>query len=96
MIWIPLEGLQTMSGHDPRLANDVSAVLIQLRAPSAGFMFDLMFNRQGNRLTFAYPVGAIIADFFSRSTGLTGSWPWSPIWWHSSRRRAFLRESLPR
>ncbi len=66
VIWIPLEGLQTMSGHDPRLAHDVSAVLIQLRAPSAGFMLDLMYNRQGNRLTFAYPVGAIIADFFSK------------------------------
>jgi putative ABC transport system permease protein len=66
VIWIPLEGLQTMSGHDPRLAHDVSAVLIQLRAPSAGFLLDLMYNRQGDRLTFAYPVGAIIADFFSK------------------------------
>jgi putative ABC transport system permease protein len=66
VIWIPLEGLQTMSGHDPRLAHDVSAVLIQLRAPSAGFMLDILYNRQGNRLTFAYPVGAIIADFFSK------------------------------
>jgi putative ABC transport system permease protein len=66
VIWIPLEGLQTMSGHDPALAHDVSAVLIQLRSPSAGFMLDLMYNRQGNRLTFAYPVGAIIADLFSK------------------------------
>jgi putative ABC transport system permease protein len=66
VIWIPLEGLQTMSGHDPRLAHDVSAVLIQLRSPSAGFMLDLMYNREGNRLTFAYPVGSIIADLFSK------------------------------
>jgi len=66
VIWIPLEGLQTMSGHDPRLAHDVSAVLIQLRAPSAGFMLDILYNRQGDRLTFAYPVGSIIADFFSK------------------------------
>ena len=66
VIWIPLRGLQTMSGHDPRAATDVSAVLIQLRAPTAGFMMDMMYNKQGNRLTFAYPVGAIIAELFGK------------------------------
>jgi putative ABC transport system permease protein len=66
VIWIPLEGVQTMSGHDPRAATEVSAVLVQLRAPAAGFMLDLMYNRQGNRLTFAYPVGAIIAELFQK------------------------------
>jgi putative ABC transport system permease protein len=65
VVWIPLHGLQTMSGHDPKAATDVSAVLIQLRAPTAGFMLDMMYNRQGNRLTFAYPIGAIMADLFS-------------------------------
>lgn len=66
VVWIPLRGLQTMSGHDPKAATDVSAVLIQLRAPAAGFMLDTMFNKQGNRLTFAYPVGAIVAELFSK------------------------------
>lgn len=66
VVWIPLKGVQTMSGHDPRAATDVSAVLVQLRSPTAGFMLDIMYNKQGNRLTFAYPVGAIIADLFSR------------------------------
>lgn len=66
VVWIPLHGLQTMTGHDPRYATDVSAVLIQLRAPSAGIFLDIMYNRQGNRLTFAYPVSGIIADLFSR------------------------------
>jgi putative ABC transport system permease protein len=66
VIWIPLAGIQNMKGHDPRAATDVSAVLIQLRAPTAGFMLDMMYNRQGNRLTFAYPVSAIIADFFGK------------------------------
>jgi putative ABC transport system permease protein len=66
VVWIPLHGLQTMSGHDPRASTDVSAVLIQLRAPSAGFRLDLLYNKQGNRLTFAYPIGAIIADLFSK------------------------------
>ncbi len=66
VIWIPLAGVQTMSGHDPKAATDVSAVLVQLRAPTAGFMLDMMYNRQGNRLTFAYPVGAIIAELFNK------------------------------
>jgi putative ABC transport system permease protein len=66
VIWIPLHGLQTLSGHDPRTATDVSAVLIQLRSPAAGFMLDLMYNKQGNRLTFAYPIGAIMAELFQK------------------------------
>jgi putative ABC transport system permease protein len=65
VVWIPLHGLQTMSGHDPKAATDVSAVLLQLRAPSAGFRLEMMYNKQGNRLTFAY-IGATIADLFSK------------------------------
>ncbi len=66
VIWIPLKGVQTMSGHDAKAATDVSAVLIQLRTASAGFMLDMMYNKQGNRLTLAYPVGAIIAELFGK------------------------------
>lgn len=66
VMWIPLAGIQTMKGHDPKFATDLSAVLLQLRTPQAGFMLDMTYNRQGNRLTFAYPVGAIIADLFGK------------------------------
>lgn len=66
VVWIPLRGLQTMSGHDAKLATDVSAVLLQLRAPTAGFMLDTMINKQGNKMTFAYPLGAIIAELFGK------------------------------
>lgn len=66
VIWIPLSGVQTMAGHDPRTATDVSAVLIQLRAPSAGVMLDMMINKQGNKMTFAYPIGTIVADLFNK------------------------------
>jgi putative ABC transport system permease protein len=66
VVWIPLRGVQTMTGHDPKAATDISAVLLQLRAPSAGFMLDTMINKQGNRMTFAYPVGAIIAELFGK------------------------------
>ena len=66
VVWVPIKGVQTMGGHDPKAATDVSAVLIQLRAASAGVMLDLMINKQGNRMTFAYPVSAIMADFFGK------------------------------
>jgi putative ABC transport system permease protein len=66
VIWIPIRGVQMMSGHDSRAATEISAVLIQLRSPSAGFMLDMMYNKQGNRLTLAYPVGAIIAELFGK------------------------------
>jgi putative ABC transport system permease protein len=66
VIWIPIKGVQTMSGHDAKAATDISAVLIQLRASTAGFMLDMLYNKQGNQLTLAYPVGAIIAELFGK------------------------------
>ncbi|HEX2854660.1 MAG TPA: FtsX-like permease family protein [Opitutaceae bacterium] len=66
VLWIPLQGVQRMSGHDPKTASDISAVLIQLRAPAAGIMLDLLYNKQGNRLTLAYPVGTIVGDLFGK------------------------------
>jgi putative ABC transport system permease protein len=66
VVWIPLHGLQAMNGHDPKAATDVSAVLIQLRSPTSGFMLDLMINKQGNRMTFAYPIGSIMAELFQK------------------------------
>lgn len=66
VIWIPLAGLQKMSGHDPRSATDVSAVLIKLRNPQAGFRLDMMYNKQGNKLTFAWPIDQIMAQLFRK------------------------------
>ena len=66
VVLIPIKGVQTMSGHDPKAATDISAVLIKLRSPTAGFMLDIMINKQGNRLTLAYPVGAILAELFAK------------------------------
>jgi putative ABC transport system permease protein len=68
IIWIPLEGLQRMSGHDARAAADVSAVLVKLKQanPMSGFQMDLLYNKRGNRLTFAWPIGAIVARLFDK------------------------------
>lgn len=68
VIWIPLEGVQKMSGHDPKAAEDLSAVLVKLKGGSAlaGFQMDLFYNKQGNRLTFAWPIGQVIAGLFDK------------------------------
>jgi putative ABC transport system permease protein len=66
VIWIPLEGVQTMSGHNPLAATELSAVLVQLRAPTAGLMLNNMLNSPGGRLTFAYPIGTIVAELFNK------------------------------
>jgi putative ABC transport system permease protein len=68
VIWIPLEGIQRMTGHDPNAATDVSAVLVKLKAGSAlaGFQMDMMYNKQGNRLTFAWPIGSVMAGLFDK------------------------------
>jgi putative ABC transport system permease protein len=56
-----------MTGHDPRSANDVSAVLVKLKGEGAvGFRMDMMYNKQGNRLTFAWPIATTIADLFDK------------------------------
>jgi putative ABC transport system permease protein len=68
VIWIPLEGLQKMSGHDPKAADELSAVLVKLKGGSAlaGFQMDLMYNKQGTRLTFAWPIGRVMAELFDK------------------------------
>ncbi|HWX18613.1 MAG TPA: FtsX-like permease family protein [Candidatus Binatia bacterium] len=68
VLWIPLAGIQKMTGHDPHAATDVSAVLVKLKEGSAiaGFQMDMMYNKQGNRLTFAWPIGTVMAELFDK------------------------------
>jgi len=67
VIWIPLEGVQWMGGHDPQAVTDVSAVLVKLKGGGiAGFQLDQLYNKQGDRLTFAWPIGAVVSDLFSK------------------------------
>jgi putative ABC transport system permease protein len=63
VIWIPLAGLQNMSGHLAETATDVSAVLVRLRTPIAG---QQLYNKQGNRLTWAWPTGQVMAQLFDK------------------------------
>ncbi len=66
VIWIPLAGLQNMGGHDASTSTDVSAVLVRLRSPIAGQQLDMLYNRQGNRMTFAWPIAKQMADLFEK------------------------------
>lgn len=68
VIWIPLEGIQKMSRHDPRAATDVSAVLVKFQAgsPLIGKALDTRYNREGSRLTFAWPIARIVAQLFDK------------------------------
>lgn len=66
VLWIPLEGVQHMSGHDPVHADEMTAVLLRFRSPAAGFLLDRQYNQAGGRLTLAFPVGAVVAELFGR------------------------------
>ena len=66
VVWIPVAGLQNMAGHDPSAAEDYSAALVKLRDPAAGFRLDQLYNKQGDRLTFAWPIGTVMAQLFDK------------------------------
>jgi putative ABC transport system permease protein len=68
VIWVPMEGVQRLGGHDPSTFTEMSAVLIKFKpgAQAAGLMLDTRYNRQGRRLTLAWPVASILADLFSK------------------------------
>ncbi len=68
VIWIPLQGVQLMAGHDPKAASDLSGVLLKFRdtSPLSARQLDLLYNKQGNRLTFAWPIAQIVAQLFNK------------------------------
>lgn len=66
VLWIPLEGVQKMSGHAVEAATQISAVLVKLRNPMSGQMLDMQYNRKDTRLTFAWPIGAVMSDLLSK------------------------------
>ena len=82
VIWIPLEGVYRMAGHVlsgtgkdfvahdataiPDQVKEVSAVMLKFRSPQAGFVLDRTINRQGKVATLAWPIGAVMADFFDK------------------------------
>ena len=80
-IWVPLEALYAMSGHVLRGAGEerrgveaagdranweVSAVMLELRSPQAGFALDQLVNKQGKVATLAWPIATVMADLFRK------------------------------
>lgn len=68
VIWIPVQGVQLMAGHDPKAATDLSGVLVKFKdtSPLTARQMDLFYNKQGTRLTFAWPIAQIVAQLFSK------------------------------
>lgn len=82
VIWIPIEGIFRMEGHELRATGqryvpdptrdipdehkEVSAVMIKLASPQAGILLDHEINKQGRVATFAWPIARVMADLFSK------------------------------
>ena len=87
VIWIPIEGLYRMSGHVlrgtgrpfrpvagesiPEEHREVSAVMLKLADPQAGFFLSQRINGQGRVATLAWPVGRVVAELFDRIGWIT-------------------------
>lgn len=82
VIWIPVEGIYRMQGHVlrgtgqtyeakageqiPDASKELSAVMLKLKTPEAGFFLDQTINRQGKVATLAWPIGRVMADLFDK------------------------------
>jgi putative ABC transport system permease protein len=82
VVWIPIDGMYRMAGHVLRGAGtefipqpgqsipdedkEVSAVMLRLASPEAGFMLNQMVNRQGNAATLAWPIGKVMEEVFDK------------------------------
>lgn len=71
VIWIPIEGLQQMDGHDSKYSGDVSAVLIQMSEDptSRGFgmnSLDSIYNKGTDHLTFVRSTDDVVTRLFDQ------------------------------
>jgi len=82
VIWVPLESVYRMGGHVLRGAGEayealdgesipdehkeVSAVMLALHSPQAGFLLNQTINRQGKVATLAWPISRVMADLLDK------------------------------
>ena len=82
VLWIPIEGIFRMSGHVlrgggtvyrpapdaavPEEHLEVSAVMLKLRNPQAGFLLSQKINQQGKVATLAWPIARVMSELFDR------------------------------
>jgi putative ABC transport system permease protein len=70
VLWIPVSGVQNMEGHAASQRDSISAVLLELKGKAA-FMLQMMYNKQGNRLTLVWPIATVLKDFFKKTEWAT-------------------------
>jgi len=82
VIWIPIEGIFRMEGHELRATGEafvaekgqeipdehkeVSAVMLKLQGRGAGFQLHQLINLQGKVATLAWPIADSLAQFFDQ------------------------------
>jgi putative ABC transport system permease protein len=82
VLWIPIDGIFRMSGHVlrgkgetytaqagesiPDEHKEVSAVMLRLRNPMAGFQMSQRVNNEGKTATLAWPIGKVMAEIFDK------------------------------
>jgi putative ABC transport system permease protein len=82
VIWTSADAVYRMKGHVlrgtgkeyepqagkaiPDESKEVSAVMLRLKNPMAGFILDQTINKQGKVATLAWPIAAVMADLFER------------------------------
>ncbi|MEZ5973950.1 MAG: ABC transporter permease [Planctomycetota bacterium] len=82
VIWIPIEGMFRMDGHYLRGAGEnfeahageaipdehkeVSAVMLRLKDPAAGFMMQARYNKEGKEATLAWPIATEVQSIFQQ------------------------------
>lgn len=85
VIWIPLEGIYRMEGHElvdgtkgedigaveiPDELKEVSAVMIKFQKPQHGFLLANEINR-GGEVTMAYPIANVMLGFLGKLAWIT-------------------------
>jgi len=79
VIWIPLEGIFRMPGHElkdkfvpkpgeeiPDSTKEISAVMLKLTSPDMGMDLSTQINRQGKEATLAWPIDSVLLDLFKK------------------------------
>jgi len=85
VIFIPIEGIFRMGGHVlagekkaeageeiPDEYKEVSAVLVQLKAPQFGFQLAQTINRRNQQATFAWPIVDVVGRFLDKFAWVLG------------------------
>ena len=66
VIWVPIQGIQQMDGHDPAFSKSVSAVLLSLSGRT-GFTLSEKYHRKGSQANLVWPVSSTLSTFLRQT-----------------------------